>query len=107
MVGMAPHVSEAFLGGNPFSNGLPLTMTSAVMCISGHLEEAEACRFVSLLRERLTGGDEPTLDIAASLCPGQTNSQALQRLLLVLIQLEQIRHMSPTLLKVDGERVVP
>ena len=112
LVAMAPLLKEAFLGGNPFSNSLPLTTASAMMCINGHLDKIEAGRFVSLMRKRLkaahTGTDEVfSLEIFASLFPGQTKSQALQRLLSVLTQLEHITRLSPALLKVDGERVIP
>lgn len=109
---MAPLLREAFLGGNPFSDGLPLTVTSAVTCLSGHLDETDACKFVSLLRKRqqqmntACAGVTPISDVAASLSHGQTDSKALQRLLLVVDRLEQIRLASPTLLIVDGERLV-
>ena len=108
---MAPLLREAFLGGNPFSDGLPLTVTSAVTSLSGHLDETEAWKFVSLLRNRLqqihTAGVAPISNVAVSLSHGQTDSKALKRLLLVVDRLEQIRLVSPTVLKVDGERLVP
>lgn len=103
----APNLKTLLIGCNPFTNGQPLSVHSALLSME-HVDIGKAGDLLGGLRKCLlsvssSGSDLDVEKVVKTLCQTYSPAHDYERLLSVCLMLVKLRQLFPNLVSVDNE----